>query len=105
MSMSMLRDSAPSRSRISALSTSPSARSWPDSPAGSFLLAVLERLTGREALLWSGLAFVVLLLSLGGPFGAGIMTSSRIVLVCLHLAVAAILIPLLRATVASSPRR
>ena len=73
--------------------------------AGWALVAVLEPLAGRAARLWSGLAFVVLQLSLGGPFGAGIVTSSRIVLVCLHLVLAAVLIPILRATVASSHRR
>jgi Family of unknown function (DUF6069) len=70
------------------------------------LLALLERLTGRARNLWTVTAVVVLLASLGGPLsGTGITTANRAVLVGLHLAVGAVLIPALRRTAASRPGR
>ncbi|HEV2071297.1 MAG TPA: DUF6069 family protein [Acidimicrobiales bacterium] len=72
--------------------------------AGWALLALLERITDRAARLWSAAAFAVVVLSLGGPFGAGIDTASRVVLVCLHLLVAAVLIRVFRTTTAARKR-
>lgn len=66
--------------------------------AGWALLATLERFTAGAAQVWSGAAVVVLVLSLGGPLAPGISTSSRLSLLCLHVAVAATLIPLLGGT-------
>lgn len=62
--------------------------------AGWGLLATLERLTRRPRLIWTAIAGVVLLLSLGAPLsGEGIGAGSQTVLALLHLAVGAVLIP------------
>jgi len=59
------------------------------------LLALLERFSRRGRTVWSVVACGILLLSLVAPlFAAGLQAGSRITLVCLHVAVAAILIPL-----------
>lgn len=65
--------------------------------AGWGLLAVLERFAPAKAhLIWRIVAVVVLLLSLGGPMGGtGVTTGSRVALIFMHLAVGAVLIPLL----------
>jgi hypothetical protein len=63
---------------------------------GWALLALLERRTARARPVWTGVAVVVLLLSLGGPLTAGTTTASKAVLVLMHLAVGAVLIPALR---------
>ncbi|MGP3922397.1 DUF6069 family protein [Streptomyces sp. 8N616] len=61
------------------------------------LLAALERLNRRARALWTAAAAGVLVLSLFAPlFSAGLTAGSRITLVCLHLAVGAILIPAYR---------
>ncbi|GBP99891.1 hypothetical protein SSP531S_12940 [Streptomyces spongiicola] len=61
------------------------------------LLVLLERLTGRAPVLWTGAASLVLALSLFAPlFGAGLTTGNRITLVLLHLTVGAVLIPAFR---------
>lgn len=63
---------------------------------GWALLALLERFTARARTIWTIVALVVLLVSLGGPLtGTGVSTGNRVGLVLLHLAVAAVLIPLL----------
>jgi hypothetical protein len=60
------------------------------------LLALLERFTARAVTIWRVVAVVVALLSLSAPLtGAGISTGNRIGLLLLHVAVAAVLIPLL----------
>ncbi|MEV4875825.1 DUF6069 family protein [Streptomyces cyaneofuscatus] len=65
--------------------------------AGWGLLALLERLTGRARTVWTAIASAVVLLSLFAPlFSEGLTTGNRITLVCLHLAVGAVLIPAYR---------
>jgi hypothetical protein len=71
--------------------------------AGWALLAVLERVTTRARTIWTSIAVVVAVLSLGGPLtAAAVTTASRAVLAALHVVVAAVLIPLLART---SPSR
>lgn len=70
--------------------------------AGWGLLALLERLTARARSVWMTIAVVALLLSLVTPLsGTGITPANRAVLVLMHLAVGAVLIPGLYRT---SPR-
>jgi uncharacterized protein DUF6069 len=61
-------------------------------------LALLERRTSRARAIWTVLAIVVLLLTLSLPLYAGIATSTKIALSLMHVAVAAVLIPTMRAT-------
>ncbi|MET8305413.1 MULTISPECIES: DUF6069 family protein [unclassified Micromonospora] len=57
------------------------------------LLALLERTVGRApARTFRIIALIVLVLSLAGPLGSGIGTSSRLVLLGMHLTVGAALI-------------
>jgi hypothetical protein len=64
------------------------------------LLAVLERLSSRRARrAWLVIAVIALVASLGGPMsGTGITSANRMELMGLHLAVGAVLIPLLYRT-------
>ncbi len=63
---------------------------------GWLLLAALERLTPRARTVWTVIATVGLLVSLGGPLsGHGIGAANRLILVVMHLAVGAVVIPLL----------
>jgi hypothetical protein len=67
--------------------------------AGWALLAVLERVTTRARTIWTSIAVVVAVLSLGGPLtAAAVTTANRAVLAALHVVVAAVLIPLLART-------
>lgn len=66
--------------------------------AGWALLALLERFTARARAVWTGAAGLVLLLSLLGPLGGGVGAAATLTLVALHLAAAAVLVPLLRRT-------
>ena len=60
------------------------------------LLAGLERLTARGRRLWLTLSLLALLASLAGPLsGHGVSAGDRIALLCMHLAAAAVLIPIL----------
>ncbi len=62
------------------------------------VLALLEKFTAKGRLIWTVLAVVGLLLSLGGPMsGTGITTGNRLILLLLHVVVAAVLIPFLPA--------
>lgn len=62
-------------------------------------LAGLERWSPRPRLIWTVLATVVFLISLGGPLsGEGVDTANRAALVALHTVVAVGLIPGLAAT-------
>jgi hypothetical protein len=64
--------------------------------AGWGLLVPLERKSDRGASLWLRAALVALLLSLAGPLsGHGVGIGDRVALVCMHLAAALIIIPLL----------
>ncbi|MFC7547225.1 DUF6069 family protein [Plantactinospora sp. GCM10030261] len=66
--------------------------------AGWALLALLERFTGRARAIWTGVALVVLALSLlTGPL-SGVDTAAKLSLVSLHLVAGAVLIPTLRGT-------
>jgi hypothetical protein len=56
------------------------------------LLALLERTIRRPVLTYRIIASVVLILSLAAPLGSGADTSSRLVLLAMHLTVAAALI-------------
>ncbi len=62
------------------------------------LLAILERLGRRARRTWTVTASVVLVLSLAGPFGNGAHAATAATLVAMHLAVAAVLIPMMRRT-------
>ena len=76
------------------------------SGAGWALLAGLERLTDRARTVWTAIAGLVLLISLGGPFGGdGITTANRVALLVMHLAVGFTLIPGLYRSAAPSQAR
>lgn len=59
------------------------------------LLAVLEKFTAKARVIWTVVAAVVFVLSLGGPLGGDVDTGSRVGLLLLHVVVAAVLIPML----------
>jgi Family of unknown function (DUF6069) len=63
--------------------------------AGWALLAFLERRSSSAGRTWTVLAVVVTVLSLTGPLTAGTTTASKAVLMGMHLAAAAVLVPLL----------
>ncbi|MGW1616697.1 DUF6069 family protein [Streptomyces sp. NPDC002285] len=69
---------------------------------GWALLALLEHYTRRARAIWTGVALVAMLLSLLGPLTGGVTTAATTALMLMHLAVGAILIPVLRH---SSPTR
>jgi hypothetical protein len=63
------------------------------------LLALLERLAAHPRTVWTATVVLALLISLGGPLsGTGVTGANRVALALMHLAVAAVLIPLLRRT-------
>lgn len=67
--------------------------------AGWALLAVLERLIPpRSRSVWTGVAVITLVASLGGPLSGGVGTGSKVVLTLMHLAVGAVVIVGLRRT-------
>lgn len=68
---------------------------------GWALLALLERRTARAATIWTVVAAVVLLLSLGSPLSSGTTAATKVTLALMHIAVAAVLIPTLRSTTRS----
>ena len=74
--------------------------------AGLDCLAVLRRITKRPVRAWTILASAVLVVSLSGPLGQAADTSATVILVAMHLAVTAVLIPLGRrlANVPTTPR-
>jgi hypothetical protein len=72
--------------------------------AGWALLAVVERLTARPRRVWTVIAVVALVVSLGGPLsGSGITASNRLALMLMHVVVAAVVVPALART-ARAPR-
>ena len=64
--------------------------------AGWALLALLERLTRRATAIWTGIALVVLVVTM--PYAGDFTATERGVLATMHLAVAAVLVPALRRT-------
>src|SRR5215216_5789298 len=68
--------------------------------AGWALLALLERFTARARTSWTAIALLVALLSLAGPLSAHASTTAAnvLALALMHLAVAAVLIPMLAGT-------
>ena len=63
------------------------------------LLALLERFTSWARRIWLGLTAVALVLSFALPLGGtGVMAADRAMLVLMHLAVAAIVMPVLYRT-------
>ena len=65
---------------------------------GWLLLAVLGRRTSRARALWTSIALVVLAASLALPLSAATTTAAIVGLIVMHLAVAAVLIPLMART-------
>jgi hypothetical protein len=59
------------------------------------LLALAERFTRRAAEIWSGIAGVVLLISLPGPIGSAVGGGATAALIAMHLVTGAVLIPLM----------
>lgn len=71
--------------------------------AGWALLALLERFTSGGRRAWTIVATAVAVLSLSGPMsGSGITAGNRVALALMHVAVAAVLIPSLSRTSAST---
>ncbi|MGD0194474.1 MAG: DUF6069 family protein [Candidatus Dormibacteria bacterium] len=64
--------------------------------AGWALLVMLERRTSRARSIWTVVAIVVLLASVSLPFSIATTTGSKTVLALMHVAVAVVLIPVLR---------
>ncbi|UAC01704.1 hypothetical protein Dvina_16375 [Dactylosporangium vinaceum] len=65
---------------------------------GWLLLAVLERLTRHARTIWAAVALAVLVLSFALLLDPGTPLSTRIPLGLMHVAVAAVLVPVLYAT-------
>jgi hypothetical protein len=59
------------------------------------LLALLERVTGKAASIWSWIAGAVLLISLLGPIGSAVGAAATTALIAMHLVAGAVLIPLM----------
>ena len=66
--------------------------------AGWGLLGLLRRLTANARAVWTVTAMVAALLSLGGPLSATASAGTKVSLVAMHLAVATVLIAVLRRT-------
>jgi hypothetical protein len=64
--------------------------------AGWGLLSLLRRFTAKARSVWTVTAIVAALLSLGGPLSATASASTKVSLVAMHLAVATVLISVLR---------
>lgn len=60
------------------------------------LLAFLERRTARARSIWTAVAAVAVLVSLGLPLSAGVSASTKLTLAVMHVAVAAVVIPVMR---------
>jgi Family of unknown function (DUF6069) len=73
--------------------------------AGLGCLAILRRITKRPARAWTIVASAVLVLSLAGPLGQAVGTGATAILVAMHLAVAAVLIPLGRRLAGAAARQ
>lgn len=67
--------------------------------AGSAVASLIEHTTRRPRATWVIIATAATVVSLSMPFsGHGITVTQRVALACMHLAVAAVLIPVLAAT-------
>jgi hypothetical protein len=66
--------------------------------AGWGLLALLRRFTAKARAVWTVTAIVAALLSLSGPLSASASAGTKVSLVAMHLAVATVLIAVLRRT-------
>jgi len=66
--------------------------------AGWGLLALLRRFTANARAIWTAIAIIVALLSLGGPLSAVASLGTKVSLCAMHLAVATVLITFLRRT-------
>src|SRR5882762_4547411 len=66
--------------------------------AGWGLLALLRRFTAKARAVWTVIAIVFALLSLAGPLSAIASAGTKVSLVAMHLAVATVLIVILRRT-------
>ena len=66
--------------------------------AGWGLLALLRRFTAKARAVWTVAAIVAALLSLGGPLSATASAGTKVSLVAMHLAVATVVIVVLRRT-------
>jgi hypothetical protein len=66
--------------------------------AGWGLLALLRRFTAKARSVWTVTAIVAALLSLGGPLSAIASAGTKVWLASMHLAVAAVVIVVLRRT-------
>jgi hypothetical protein len=66
--------------------------------AGWGLLALLRRFTANARAVWTAIAIIVALLSLGGPLSAVASVGTKVALVAMHLAVATVTIVGLRRT-------
>jgi Family of unknown function (DUF6069) len=66
--------------------------------AGWGLLGLLRRFTTKARAVWTVTAIVAALVSLGGPLSATASAGTKVSLVAMHLAVAAVLIVVLRRT-------
>ena len=66
--------------------------------AGWGLLALLQRFTAKSRAIWTVIAIVAALLSLAGPLSAIASPGTKVSLVAMHLAVATVLIVVLRRT-------
>ncbi len=66
--------------------------------AGWGLLALLRRFTANARAIWTVIAIVFALFSLGGPLSAIASTGTKVALVAMHLAVATVVIVGLRRT-------
>ncbi len=62
------------------------------------LLAWLERSTARARSIWTVVAIVAVLVSVSLPLSAGVSTSTKVTLILMHLAIATILVPVMRRT-------
>ena len=71
---------------------------------GWLLLAVLDRRTPRARAAWTGAALAVLAVSLALPLVAATTTAAAVGLIVMHLAVAAVVIPLMSRTVSRTAR-
>ena len=70
--------------------------------AGWGVLALLRRFTAKPQAVWTVIAIVVALVSLAGPLSATASLGTKVSLVAMHLAVATVVIAVLRRTTPTS---